>query len=160
MAGLNTVEREGKTTVLDFEDALRLLSAGLKVHFAASGYALVKERGNKGGGFTSLHRWLMGAKTGQYVDHINGDKLDNRRNNLRLTTQGLNRANSVKPNRGTSPYKGVCFQRGKWRARVIKDRQYYHCGFHDTAEQAARAYDEKALELFGEFANLNFKPKR
>lgn len=158
VARLNYVEKNGKRTLLDFEDALAVLASGAWINFTSAGYVMLKERDNRKSGFHYLHRWLIGAEKGQYVDHKNGDKTDNRRSNLRLCTQGFNLANKNLSSRNTSGYKGVSWdkQRSKWRSRVIKNRKYYHCGFHVSAELAARAYDAKARELFGEFASLNF----
>lgn len=154
---MSTIQRGEKVTVLDYEDSLRLLSSGFRVHFTKSGYIMLKEIGNKKSGFYYLHRWIMNAGAGEYVDHINRDKLDNRRSNLRITTQSMNRANSAKSGSNESQYKGICWHRHKWRARVVKEGKYYHCGYYSTQEEAARAYDKKALALFGEYAKLNFE---
>lgn len=107
-----------------------------------------------------LHRCITGAKTGQVVDHINGDKLDNRRCNLRICTQAQNCRNNrnVRKNK-TSLYKGVSKYWNKWKAQIQVDKKKTHIGYYPTQEDAARAYDEKALELHGEFAYLNF-PRR
>ena len=94
------------------------------------------------------------------VDHINQDPLDNRRQNLRLATRSQNAANLGPYANNTSGYKGVDFNRGKWRARITQDGVRYFLGTFDTAEDAARAYDQKALELFGEFASLNFSEEK
>lgn len=87
------------------------------------------------------------------VDHRDHDGLNNRRSNLRRCTRQQNRWNSRKMTRETlSRYKGVCFQYGRWVAAIGGS----HIGTYDTECVAAKAYDEKAVELFGEFACLNF----
>lgn len=94
--------------------------------------------------------------TGEVVDHINGIKTDNRRSNLRIATPHQNSLNQLKPKNNTSGFKGVVALRGKWQAQVKFNRQNVYAGVYDTAIEAARAYDAKCLELFGEYSKLNF----
>jgi hypothetical protein len=77
--------------------------------------------------------------------------------NLRLATSSQNCANSPKSKNNTSGYKGVTWhkQHKKWYAQISKDRKNYFLGLYFKAEEAALAYNKKALELFGEFAYLN-----
>jgi hypothetical protein len=98
----------------------------------------------------------MNAKEGQHVDHINGNKLDNRKSNLRIVT---NQENCFNSSRKTGKYKGVSYvkSRGKWLAQIMKDYKNYFIGYYDTDYAAAVAYDKRALELFGTHARLNFK---
>ena len=103
-----------------------------------------------------LHRLLMNAPAGQRVDHISGDPLDNRRDNLRLCSHAENLRSRPKPmGKATSQYKGVSMFHGKWRATIVKDYKQYHLGVFDTEMEAAQAYNEAAAELFGQFAWLN-----
>lgn len=103
-----------------------------------------------------LHRYIMNAQTGQVVDHINGDQLDNRKANLRVCTIGENSRN--RKNYRKDAYKGVSLRKdtGKWRARLNSGGKCYFLGYFKTPEEAALAYDRAALEHFGEFARLNF----
>lgn len=89
------------------------------------------------------------------VDHINGDRLDNRRENLRLCTHSENGANCK---RGINKwkYRGVSNHRRLFAARIQKDKKKIHIGLYKTPKIAAKAYDKKARELFGEFAFTNF----
>jgi hypothetical protein len=105
-----------------------------------------------------MHRLIMGAKRGQEVDHDNHDTLDNQRTNLRVCTTFQNHGNVRKQQRNTSGFKGVSWHKHtrKWRAYIMISGKQLHLGLHEFPEQAARAYDCKARELFGEFALTNF----
>ena len=96
---------------------------------------------------------------GYYVDHIDGDVLNNRRGNLRIVTPQQSGANQ-KSRGGASEYRGVSKGRGdKWFAQLASGGIRWHIGTFDTEEQAAAAYDEKAKDVHGEFARLNLEPK-
>jgi hypothetical protein len=97
------------------------------------------------------------------VDHVDGDKLNNRRRNLRIATPRQNMHNQVRPLR-KRPYKGIYRSSTgtPWTAQISIPRKgsgagkTIALGRFETAEEAARAYDAAALEHFGEFAALNF----
>ena len=106
-----------------------------------------------------IHRFLLDAPPGVLVDHKNGNTLDNRKENLRLCSVEQNRRNSQK--RGsvtTSRYKGVSWSKTakKWTMQIQNGRMPRKAAFFDNEEDAARAYDVAARELFGEFARTNF----
>lgn len=121
--------------------------------YHANGYA--KARVNKK--YVLFHRWLLNAKDGEQIDHINGDKLDNRRENLRFCTSSQNHGNTGMRKCNTSGYKGVDWskEKKKFRARLAERT----LGYYATPEQAALAYNEAAKEHFGEFAFLNIIPQ-
>lgn len=101
-------------------------------------------------------RWLLAPADGVWVDHRNGDKLDNRRSNLRLATAAENAGNSVKK-RGSSRFKGVYAHGLMWCAQVKRPgHSNKHLGSWAIEEDAARAYDDAARAAFGEFACVNF----
>lgn len=105
-----------------------------------------------------MHRYIMDAPKGKQVDHINGNKLDNRKSNLRIATASTNKANCGLRKSNTSGYKGVSIQKGrtkKWAAQIKVDYNRIHLGYFYTKEEAALAYNEAALKYFGEFAKLN-----
>lgn len=108
-----------------------------------------------------LSRVLLNCQDTYIVDHINGNPMDNRRSNLRITTQNHNNMNAKKRKNSKSIYKGVCptyKKTGLWTAQIQHNYKKYTIGTKFTSEEeAAKAYDKRALELFGQFAKLNFK---
>jgi hypothetical protein len=104
-----------------------------------------------------MHRVIMCTPEDMQIDHINGNGLDNQKYNLRNCTPNQNRKNRKRRKNGTSKYKGVCYHRGGIEASAWANNTKYIIGYFKTEEAAAMAYDEKAKELHGEFANLNFK---
>lgn len=105
-----------------------------------------------------MHRMIMNAPEGVFVDHANGDPMDNRRVNLRLCTRAQNQQNKCKSRRNRSGFKGVYLRSDGqvWRATIRHGGKTFALGKHLTAEAAARAYDAAAIAAFGEFARLNF----
>jgi hypothetical protein len=104
-----------------------------------------------------MHRVIMGAKTGELVDHINHNTLDNRRSNLRLCTVRQNSFNRKLYGNNTSGYKGVFLRKesGQYRAGIRVDNKMHWRGGYDNAIDAAIAYNDMAKELHGEHANIN-----
>lgn len=103
-----------------------------------------------------LHRLIVGAKAGQIVDHINGDKLDCRRSNLRICDWSESNANRRGRKDSKSPYKGITqTPNRKWLAQIMKEKKFFRIGLFDNPEDAARAYDAAAVRLHGVFAKTN-----
>ena len=94
----------------------------------------------------------------KYVDHIDNDPKNNKLSNLRWATSKENQGNRSKGKNTSSCYKGVSWhsKNKKWHAQIKLNGKKYHIGSFKNEEDAARAYDEKAREHFGEFAKLNF----
>lgn len=105
-----------------------------------------------------MHRLVLRAKQGSYVDHIDHNGLNNKKSNLRECTNSQNMANSRWPV-GKSGYRGVCFYKpeGTWRARISVNGKEKTLGYRRTPEEAARLYDIAAREQFGDFAITNFQ---
>lgn len=146
----------GKFTLVDVADYDDLVK--FNWHFDGSGYAatctgLARDH-------VRLHRALLGNEP-KMVDHINGDKLDNRRCNLRPVTATQSVWNTRKRRHTRSKYRGVDYHRHnkKWRARLRSNGIMHYLGYFDTEEAAARAYDVAAAADRGEFAKLNFPVK-
>jgi hypothetical protein len=113
-----------------------------------------------GGKRISMHRLLMNTPKGMVVDHINGNPLNNRRCNMRNCTQAQNGRNRG-PNPGSEcPGVRFCEATGLWRACVRKDGKEGNAGWFADKDEAIRARDRKAVELFGEFAWLHDPPGR
>ena len=104
-----------------------------------------------------LHQEIMGKKEGFEIDHINGNRLDNRRENLRFVTRSQNNMNARKRGNTTSKYKGVSFhkERKKWRAYIFVRNKQISLGLFDNERDAALAYNTRANIEFGEYARLN-----
>ena len=104
-----------------------------------------------------LHRLIMNYSGNMFVDHINGNGLDNRKENLRICTNSENNMNSIKRKKGTSVYKGVSFDksRNKYESYITINKKKIHLGRYETEEQAAQAYNNVVENHFGRFARPN-----
>lgn len=123
---------------------------------ASDGYAVTRINGK----VLSLHRFILAhyqELEELEVDHINREKLDCRKSNLRTCERRQNNYNQGRRKNNTSGYKGVSWntQASKWQCQIQHNKKNQHLGFYETKEQAALAYNKKATELFGEFAYLN-----
>ena len=106
--------------------------------------------------FTRLHRFLLGVTDPkQYVDHANGDPLDNRRSNIRLATASQNAANQIRRQRSATGYRGVYQVYHRYHARLKINGYKRHLGTFATPEAAAMAWNWEALRSWGSFARLN-----
>lgn len=103
---------------------------------------------------TLLHQFIMKTRT-TIIDHIDKDPKNNRRENLRLSNSSANCHNKTKNSKATSQYYGVSFLDNAWSASLKKNGIKYYLGRFKDEISAALAYNEKAKELYGEFANLN-----
>lgn len=137
----------GKVTIVDDEDFAKVKRVTWYV--TKNGYVHSKGR--------LLHRLIMETPNGLDTDHINHDKLDNRRINLRVASRSQNNWNGGKKRNNTSGYKGVRFFKrdGNWQARIWKDWKEYHLGYFDTPEEAAMAYNRAAKKMHGVYARPN-----
>ena len=103
-----------------------------------------------------MHRIILKVSRNNSVDHKNHNGLDNRKCNLRICSKAQNQQNQIGCNNGESQYKGIRRSGNKWQARICTDGLRIHIGTFPAEGIAAKAYDKKAKELFGDFAYLNF----
>lgn len=150
----------GEIALVDDED-YPLLSRYKWQRAGAAGYVVTTMQTITGKNHTIyMHKLIMGGFW--MVDHKDGNVLDCRKQNIRRATRQENNFNTRKvPLRKgkptTSKYKGVYFDKnaGIWRAQIVKSKKNYPLGSFRNEDDAGRAYNKKAVELFGEFAWLN-----
>lgn len=145
---------QGKVAIVDAEDYDWL--SKYKWHASKKEYNWYACR-NYNRSIVGMHQVIMNAPKGMLVDHIDHNGLNNRRSNLRVCTSSQNHQNRERT-RGTSKYKGVYREKRyrKWCASIHFEGRNYYLGSFSNELDAAKAYDLKAAELFGEFAYLNF----
>jgi hypothetical protein len=126
-------------------------------YLTADGYAARTERSDGAPSTVMMHRFILGLHPGALADHSNRVRTDNRRANVRVVTHAENALNARTRRDNTTGYRGVGFyaKYGCFRARIRHRGRLFHLGYFSTPEAAARAYNEKATELFGEYATLN-----
>jgi hypothetical protein len=146
---------QGKHTIVDDEDFEFLNQR--KWHYDTR-YATRTQWNKETKKETKIYMHRLILPDVKEVDHINGNKLDNRKENLRACNRKQNSRNqSTQKRKKSSKYKGVIFDksRSKWRVELKKNQIRYYVGRFLTEKEAGLAYNEKAKELFGEFARLN-----
>ncbi len=145
----------GDIGMIDLED--RNVLYGNKWVASPAGKTKYAYRG-RGANKEYMHRMIVGASRGQFVDHIDGNGLNNTRANLRLCTKQQNAFNMESKSNSASGYKGVTKHRDcRWQARIMLNGKNLYLGLFPDSCSAAMAYDEAAVKHFGEFARLNFK---
>lgn len=147
----------GDTVLVDAEDFERV--SAYHWYKDDAGYARTNmwENGRKSAA-PRMHRFILGVTNRKaHIDHINGDKLDNRKENLRVCSASNNAMNRGRQSNNKSGYKGVIYdkERDKWRAEITVNKKRMYLGRYETVEEAAEAY-RKAAELYhGEFAKVD-----
>lgn len=145
----------GQEIIVDEKEFERLSQK--RWHLSSKGYPTCSVKRASGKfGTERMHRMLMGLGPGdpRQVDHINMNKLDNRKANLRICSRSENQMNRNSPNLGANPYKGVTRARsGRWLAQIHAEGKHYNLGTFDSPEEARQAYVRAAEELHGEFKN-------
>ena len=97
----------------------------------------------------SMHRLIIGAKKGEIVDHINGNRLDNRKNNLRIVSKSLNNLSRNYNTNNSSGYRGVhwCNTKKKWIARITFNSKTKNLGHFDDKKRAYEIWLKNAKQL-------------
>lgn len=147
----------GFEAIIDDADFERICKYKWRVSVGRWGaYAVTWMRIDGKGRHVYLHRFLLGLPP-EWIAFVNGDALDCRRDNLRLTTASQSQTRRAVGANNRTGFKGVSFNQAaeKYKAYIKKDGKLHYLGMYETAKEAAAAYNEKARELFGEFAGLN-----
>lgn len=148
------LENTDLTTEVDSE--IYPLLSQYKWFISPDGYARASIKGIR----YFIHRFITGAKKGEIVDHIDRNKLNNKRENLRIVSHRENIANTEPKKNKISKYKGVSYnntekRRKKWIAACEYNGKRITIGRFFTEKEAALAYNKKAKELWGECAYQN-----
>ena len=145
---------DGSTVTVDEDDFWRFWKQRL---FTSSGFVCYRDEENR---VHRLHREIMDVRDHRIVIHIDGNQKNCTRSNLLIRDRGI--YGRARPARGASKYKGVSPYRGKWQATIRVEGKLRWLGSFDTAEEAARAYDDAVLEHRGRSGVLNFptRPRR
>lgn len=156
------LSNSGYEAIVDDEDYERLTVHRWQPYHGRHGAIYAIRQIKDGGRFRSvwMHRDVLGLgfDDPEEVDHRDRDGLRNIRSNLRIVTRQQNTHNRGPNRESSSKYKGVWWEAviGKWRAEIRKGRTRRKLGSFVSEEDAAKAYDLAAKELFGEYAYLNF----
>jgi hypothetical protein len=146
---------KGNVALVDDEDYAEL--SRYRWHFGC-GYAIRNSpTENQKKKTVRMHTEILGKVDGLEVDHINGNGLDNRRENLRHATRAQNQHNQTQRVGASSRYKGVYWYKTtrKWSAQIAVNGHGKSIGYYTSERDAALAYNEAARKYFGEYARLN-----
>ena len=145
---------KGKYAIVDDDDFeyLNQWKWCMTGFYAGRGIGNYKNRGR-----IYLHRVIMGEPKGSEVDHINFDKLDNRKSNLRVCSKADNRRHVGLRKNNTSGFKGVSWHKlvKKWYATIQVDGKQISKGWFENRIDAAKEYDRLSKKYHGDFAHLN-----
>ena len=147
----NKKQEEVSRALIDLEDIDKVKD--LKWYMDSRGYAF---NGKKR---VLLHRLVMDCPNDMIVDHINHNRLDNRKENLRICNSSQNNMNRNKTNRNTSGYTGVCYKPkiNKWQSYITINKKSIHLGYYNTPEEANEIRKQAEIDYFGEYRNKNQK---
>lgn len=139
--------------LVDSCDYERVLDAG-PWHMTVGGRYAARVSAHKPRRIKYLHRFILNPDHGDEVDHVNGDGLDNRRQNLRTCSHAENMRNARLRCNSRSGFKGVCWvaKRGMWAARIYVHGKQVYLGCFPSPEEAHQSYCAAAARLHGEFA--------
>lgn len=153
----NILLSKGQVAIIDDDDFWEL--AQWKWNIGGSGYA---ERTRRVGEqwhtmIIRMHCWIMRPPKKMEVDHINGNKLDNRRENLRVITSSQNKMNQGVRKNNKLGVKGIYFheKRKRFIAQIQANGKSFHLGYFVDLESAKAAYSKAVMEHHGEFAHRN-----
>lgn len=146
-----------KTAIVDDED-FKVISKFKWRYHLSGGYASRNFLSEEGKQKTILmHRFIIGARPKEIVDHKNGNGLDNRKSNLRICTHAQNIQNQKLHANNTSGAKGVDWlpKKKRWRSRIQANKRGYVIGTYRTLDEAVAAYDAASRAIHGVFGRQN-----
>jgi hypothetical protein len=143
---------KGMRCIVDDDDYERLIE--MPWRYNNNGYAITAKTPNP----KAMHHFILTIPDDMVADHINGDRLDNRKSNLRVCTKEENSKNRKKRKTSKSPYKGISWNSRdkKWQARIWVEGKNKSAGNYSDPIEAAIAYDLAAIKHYGNFAKTNF----
>jgi len=146
---------KGAVAIVDDEDFEELNQYNWYLH--SEGYAIRETQCNYKKTRIRMHRQILNTPEGMDTDHINGNRLDNRRENLRVCTRSQNLMNKAVRVNSETGYKGVHLHKptGRYNAYIDVGKKRRSLGYYKTAIEAAQAYNDAIVEVQGEFARLN-----
>jgi hypothetical protein len=145
---------KGQFALVDDADYNQLIQ--FRWLYSPHGYAMRTYTKNKRRYFIQMHREIMNAQPGELVDHIDRDRLNNTRSNLRIVDRSQNMWNRNPNKTSAVAYKGVSKHVRGYHARIRVRGQRIHLGYFDDPRLAAQVYDAAARFFFGEYAHINF----
>lgn len=149
---------QGKQAIVDDDDYDFLMQWKWHAHkFGHLYYAERTETSTEKRKTIRMHRLLLNAPKELVVDHKDHDGLNNTRNNIRMCTITQNNTNRRSEKHSASKYLGVCWfnRKQRWFASIRFNKKLIHLGSFINEKDAALAYNKRAAELHGEFANIN-----
>lgn len=146
---------KGAVAIVDDSDFNRLIQMGSWC-LSSNGYAVHYTKIDGRRKTLYMHRLIMDAPRSLQVDHIDRDRLNNQRSNLRFATRSQNQANKNIQINNTSAYKGVSWNKGKWEARIRLNSTRVNLGRFSDPLRAALVYDAASRLFYDEFAGCNF----
>ena len=151
------IKISGYDVIIDDDDFEKVISAGKWHKKNENGKIYFVHTISKSFKMLYLHRLICPPEKGLFVDHINGNTLDNRKCNLRVCTHAENMKNQKRNSLNTSGYKGVSFNRQyqKWKASITTDGVRYFLGYFPNPETAYAEYCKAAEKYHGKFSRVN-----
>lgn len=146
---------KGKFALVDNKDHEMLIK--YHWHYRPDGYAARRNKTKNGKQVALMHRFILDLKPKEFCDHKNGNRIDNRRKNLRRCSSSENNMNANISKRNTTGYKGVSWYKRlkKWRVQIASGGKYFWLGYHSDIRKAAQVYNKKATKLHGKFSKIN-----
>jgi hypothetical protein len=147
------IEITGGSMLIDAEDTDLIVR--LAVYVGVNGYAYYSTWEDGKSTPRTVHSLIAGVEPGMHVDHINGDKLDNRRVNLRVVTPQINQVNRKRLNKNNSTgHRGVTGPRNDlrnpWIAQIMVNRKTVYLGSFSSIDEAVAARRDAELKYYGE----------